>query len=93
MVRTIQLGYKMARQFIGNSTDYIINGVDQRSIPEQRRAEKEAEMKMKREYERHEAAAKKSRAGQLDRIMGGKNLPKSPSPSDISNGKLRKKSK
>jgi len=70
-----------------------INGVDQRSIPEQRRAEKEAEMKMKLAFERHASAVKKSQAIQLDRIMGGNNLPQSPSSSDISNGKLRKKNK
>ena len=75
-----------------NPNNYI-NGVDQRSIPEQRRAEKEAKMKQEREFKRYEAAKKKSKALRLDRVMGGKNAPKSPSPSDISNGKLRKKSK
>ena len=82
----------MARNSSRGIQDYIINGVDQRSIPEQRRAEQELKDKLQREYERYLAAQKKSQAKRLDRIMGANN-PQSPSPSDISNGKLRNKNK
>jgi len=76
--------------------DNYINGVDQRGIAEQRRDEDAAKKKLEAAYARLMAAQKKSQARQLDRIMsgsGGANNPKSPSPSDISNGKLRKKNK
>lgn len=82
----------MARNSSRGVYDYIVNGVDQRSIPEQRRAEQELKDKLQREYERYLASQKKSQAKRLDRIMGT-NKPQSPSPSDISNGKLRNKNK
>ena len=77
-----------------NPNNYI-NGVDQRTERQKIRDEKEAEAKVKFEIERHAKAVKKAQAARLDRVMNnyGENLPKSPSPSDISNGKLRKKNK
>ena len=72
----------------GNSSDYI-NGVDQRTVSQKNRDEKIAEAKAKAELARREESLKAAKAKRQDEAMGGKNAPKSPSPSDIQAGHFR----
>jgi hypothetical protein len=71
-----------------NPADYI-NGVDQRTESQKIRDEKIDAAKVKADLDRRAVAAKKAKARRQDEAMGGKNLPQSPSPSDIQAGHFR----